>query len=144
MNFNEEYKQVKPDEIKGKTVDKVVFRNRCSDIDEQYFIILFTDKTFTAVGLKYEDEWNASGERVLAEYYYVGEPKCYHMSEVTFGFLDDEGNLEFHQNVKDFIDLGLWNMTKEEVIERIKEIKTQKEDKEYKEYLRLKEKFENK
>ena len=129
------------DALKGKVIDKVAFNNR-GERDEQALTIIFTDKTFISVGFGYVDFSSDSDEMQLQDYL-VDDPSCYNFSD--FGYhvwVDSKGELRFDRWIQILIDLGLWEMTMEEVQSIIEQKTKEKEEHEYQEYLRLKKKFE--
>jgi len=147
MELNTKYKQLQlgqfektHDTIKGKVVDKVWFYNR-GYADENIFIITFTDNTFIAIGADTSRYTNYENEPSL-ENFIIINPRNYHSLD-RFVHLDDNGNPVLYDSfVKILVDLGLWNVTAEELQAWKEKHERDEEEREYKNYLRLKEKFE--
>lgn len=146
MKKNKEYKQIfvnqycleqQHDLLKGKVVDKVAFNNRSNCEDQHQFIITFTDKTFVAIGLDY----NEDDDMYVLEDMYVSEPECINGGRLDT-YIDSEGKLRLDRNFQQLVDLGIYDVTIEEVAQRIKEHNKRQEEREYDQYLRLKAKFE--
>lgn len=145
MKKNKEYKQIAVnwlsnyDDLNDKVVDKIAFNNNTIYDDQQQLIITFTDKTFIAIGIEYCDD----GDKYILDDLYVSDPEC-----INNGCLDTHinknGKLVFDKNFQQIIDLGIYDISIEEVEQRIAERKKKEEEREYTQYLRLKEKFENK
>ena len=151
MELNSEYKQIHPRDfqenrevLKGKVVDKIGFVNR-GYADENIFAITFTDKTFIAIGAGVS-EWDESyKDEPALENFYTINPKNYHSLDM-YVHLNNDGKPEIYGGsfVKVLVDLGIWNVTAEELQAWKEKHEKDEEDREYKNYLRLKEKFENK
>lgn len=147
MELNREYKQIFPKEfeknqefLKGKIVDKVGFIDR-GDADENIFAITFTDKTFIAIGAG-NSEWDGYKDEPCLKNFFVINPKCYHSLDNQFHLNEDGNPVLYNGFVKVLADLGIWDITAED-LQRVKEEKENKvREWEYKQYLRLKEKFE--
>ena len=129
------------DALKGKVIDKVAFNNRGS-YDEQSLTIVFTDKTFISVGLGYVD--SERNDDMELQNNWISDPICYNIGGDFSCHIsaDDKGKLHFDRWIQILIDLGLWEMTMEEVQSIIEQKTKEKEEHEYQEYLRLKKKFE--
>ena len=123
--------------LSGKVIDSVAFCNKPDS--EQHFILTFTDGTFISIGVDYNED---SSEYILENDWL---PSC-HPENVNSGHLDSwidsSGKLRFSKWVQDLIDLGIWEVTEEEVQDLIEKDKKDKEEREYNEYLRLKAKYE--
>lgn len=128
------------DALKGKVIDKVAFNNR-GERDEQALTIIFTDKTFISVGFDYIDFSTGSDEMQLQDYW-VDDPSCYNFGDFGCHVVDNNGELRFDRWIQILIDLGLWELSMEEVQNIIEQKAKEKEKREYEEYLRLKTKFE--
>lgn len=149
MERNKEYKQIilraheYNEALKGKVVDKVVFNDNGS-YDTQFCIIMFTDKTYIAIGTGYKDLESGNDEPNL-ENYYVNSPGC--VDSGCFdchSWVDTEGNLHFYEWIQILKDLGLWIIDEKEAKKIIDRKNAEYEEREYQNYLRLKEKFEKK
>lgn len=148
MELNKEYKRISAstvcnntaDALKGKIVDKVMFTNK-GNADENLFIIVFTDKTYIAIGTHYRDIDKCDEEPQLKDFY-VHDPGCYSSLE-SFTYLGKDGSLHFHGIAKILKDLGIWKISEEEVEQQIQMCKDKEEAREYATYLELKKKFEN-
>lgn len=149
MKLNSEYKQIYPrdfkenhEALKGKIVDKVGFVNR-GYADENIFAITFTDKTFIAISVGVS-EWEESykDEPALENFYTINPENYYSLDKYVY--LDSNNKPKIYDNcfVKVLVDLGIWNITPEELQAWKEKHERDEEDREYKNYLRLKEKFE--
>ena len=147
MKLNKEYKQLNLQNfthnyglLSGKVVKKISFNDRGYH-DEQSLTIIFTDKTFISVGVRYcEDD---SNEFEIANNWII-DPKCYAGGFTHDIWFDDEGKPHFRRWLQQLVDLGLWEVSEEEVAEEKERQEKEKEEREYNEYLRLKEKYEGK
>lgn len=133
------------DKLQGKVVDKVGF---CKDDDQykQMFVIIFTDKTFIAIGINDDSDEEEGHDiyKLTNKWIYNGE--LYKNSVSCFSsYIDSStGKLVFDTWVDMLIKLGLWNFTEEEC-QKIREEHTKAQEKrEYAQYLVLKKKFEGK
>jgi len=150
MKLNKEYKQIFAHNLKnyealnGKIVDKVAFSNRGSH-DENIFIILFTDKTYIALGTQYRDIDAKDEEPQLTEFW-VKNPACLNGGNFEYHSWIDRKTNEIHFDpwITFLKDFGIWNITEDEIKDIIKKDKEKEEEREYQQYLRLKEKFESK
>lgn len=147
MKKNKEYKQISVNDLndydclKGKVVEKVAFSNR-GCYDENLFIILFTDKTYVAVGADYNDDEHYSDEPKL-DNYWVMDPQCCNGGDYNCHiYTDDKGNLRFDKWIQILKDFGIWELEMDEAQKIIAENKAKQEQREYEQYLRLKAKFE--
>lgn len=132
ISFNTE-----EDTLKGKVVDKLAF---CNDPEsEQHFILTFTDGTFISIGLYYDE--NDRKYKLESDWIPSTTPENVNNGKLDH-WIDSNGNLRFYKWVKDLIDLGIWEVTENEVKELIEKHEKFKEELEYKEYLRLKDKYE--
>ena len=134
------------DKLQGKVVDKVGFTNSDDDEYKQMFVIVFTDKTFIAIGINDDsgDEEGRDVYKLTNKWIYNGE--LYKSSVSRFSSYVDAttGQLVFDEWVDMLVRLGLWNFTEEECLKiREEHIKVQ-EEREYAQYLVLKKKFEGK
>jgi len=147
MKLNKEYKQIFAhslkdyNELSGKVVDKIAFTDRgCTD--ENLFIILFTDKTFIAIGTHYKD-LDAGYDEPQIEDFCVMDPKCVNGGDYhCHTYFHDDGTITFDEWITILKDFGIWELPKDEVVKIIEENKKREEDREYQQYLRLKKKFE--
>ena len=144
MELNKDYKQIflhndsDYDLLKNKVVDKVAFTNT-GNYDTHMCIIMFTDKTFIALGTGYndEDEPKLGNECII-------EPRNWNNGNFRlYTHVDSNNKIIYSPYIRILRDFGIWQFTDEEELAIIKKHKKDKEDYEYKEYLRLKEKFEN-
>lgn len=143
MELNKEYKQIflhAPDDydlLKNKVVDKVAFTNT-GEYDTHMCIITFTDKTFIALGVVYDDEGDPRlGNEVIIE------PQNWNSGNFRlYMHVDSNNKIIYRPYIRILRDLNIWQFTDEEELAIIEKHKKDKEDYEYKEYLRLKEKFE--
>lgn len=151
MKLNSEYKQIHPvdfkdnrDALKGKVVDKIGFVNR-GYADENIFAITFTDKTFIAIGAGVSEWEEFYKDEPALENFYTINPNQYHSLD-KYVYLDNDGKPVIHQGsfVKVLTDLGIWDVTAEELQAWKEKHEKDEEEREYKNYLRLKEKFEGK
>lgn len=125
--------------LKGKMVDKVAFCNDDS-YDCSYCLVLFTDKTYIAIGMEY----NGNDDFILSNYY-VSDPKCINGGNyVCHSHVDSNGNLRFDRWIQILKDFGIWEIDENEAKEIIERQRKRDEDREYELYLKLKEKYENK
>lgn len=145
MKKSESFKQIflnnntKYDELKGKVVDKVAFYNN-DDYDCNICIILFTDKTYVAIGIEYD----LNNDYVL-DNYYVSDPECINNGNYDcHSHMDINGNLHFDRWIQILKDFGIWEIDENEAKEIIERQRKRDEDGEYELYLKLKEKYENK
>lgn len=145
MKRTKEYSQIfinddtEHNALKGKVVDKVAFCNDDS-CDCSYCLVLFTDKTYIAIGMKY----NGNDDFVLSNYY-VSDPKCINNGNYDLhSHVDTNGNLHFDRWIQILKDFGIWEIDENEAKEIIERQRKCDEDREYKLYLKLKEKYENK
>lgn len=145
MELNKDYKQIflhsdsEYDLLKNKVVDKVAFTNT-GNYDTHMCIIMFTDKTFVALGTgydDYEDEPKLGNECII-------EPRNWNNGNFRlYMHVDSNNKIIYSPYIQILRDFGIWQFTDEEELAIIEKHKKDKEDYEYKEYLRLKEKFEN-
>lgn len=147
MELNKEYKRISAsackdnaDALNGKIVDKVIFKNN-GNADENIFIIMFTDKTYIAIGTHYRDIDKGDEEPQLKDFYVI-DPSLYSSLE-SFTYLDKDGSLHFYGIAKILKELGIWKISEEEVAKQIQISKDKEEAREYAKYLELKKKFEN-
>lgn len=148
MELNKEYKQIHVsnikdyDVLKGKVVDKVAFSNRGYS-DENIFIILFTDKTYIAIGTHYRDI-DAKDEEPQLTDFWVMNPLCLNGGNFENHLWVDKKTNEIHfdQWITFLKDFGIWNLSEDEVKNIINQDKEKEREQEYQQYLRLKEKFE--
>lgn len=147
MKLNKSYYQISIDKhswagtpydlLKGKVIDKVAFNNNSEYEDQHQLIITFTDKTYIAIGLEYDHD----KDMYVLDDIPIMEPEC-----VNEGRLDthvnSEGKLVFDKNWQQLIDLGIYDVSIEEVEQKIAEHDKRQEEREYEQYLRLKAKFE--
>ena len=72
------------------------------------------------------------------------DPKCVNNGDYDCHVrISKDGEVRFDEWITILRDLGLWKMTKEEVLKIIEENKKKETEREYQTYLRLKAKFEN-
>lgn len=144
MELNKDYKQIflhsdsDYDLLKDKVVDKVAFTNT-GNYDTHMCIIMFTDKTFIALGTGYndEDEPKLGNECII-------EPRNWNNGNFRlYMHVDSNNKIIYSPYIRILRDFNIWQFTDEEELAIIEKHKKDKEDYEYKEYLRLKEKFEN-
>lgn len=122
--------------LKGKVVDKVAVNFDVADYSEAHLVITFTDNTFIRIGLTETDcELDMYEKPVL-------DPSCYYDIVGAASYLDNENNLRLKPFAQQLVDLGIWTLSEEKLMEIKKGKITLKEENEYKEYLRLKEKYE--
>ena len=149
MELNKDYKQIflrndsEYNLLKDKVVDKIGFINRGWS-DENIFAITFTDKTFIAIGAGVS-EWEESyKDEPALENFYTINPENYHSLD-KYVYLNNDNKPEIRKQsfVNVLVDLGIWNVTAEELQAWKEKHEKDEEDREYKNYLRLKEKFEN-
>lgn len=147
MQLNKEYKQIYAhslkdyNELSGKVVDKVAFTDRgCHD--ENMFIILFTDKTYIAIGVCYKD-LDAGDDEPQIEDFYVLDPKCVNGGDYhCHTYFHEDGTITFDKWITILKDFKIWELPEDEAIKIIEDNKKREEDREYQQYLRLKQKFE--
>ena len=145
MELNKDYKQIflhndsDYDLLKNKVVDKVAFTNT-GNYDTHMCIIMFTDKTFIALGTgydDYEDDTKLGNECII-------EPRNWNNGNFRlYMHVDSNNKIIYSPYIRILRDFDIWQFTDEEEMAIIEKHKKDKEDYEYKEYLRLKEKFEN-
>lgn len=148
MDINKDYKQIyiSPNLdynlLRGKVVDRIGFTNIYS-YDCQFLIITFTDKTFIAVGVDYNNSEGHEDEPVLENYYVLPPQNVDGGDYSVHSWVDNSGNLHFHKWVDILRDLGIWKFTDEDALEVMKRNREKEEKREYQNYLRLKGKFES-
>lgn len=150
MKLTKGYKQIhlsnstRYDELKGKVVDKVAFSD-VGDCDENIFVIMFTDKTYIALGADYSfaiDECD-EGEPQLVNHCYATDPETINGGDFSCHmWSDSKGVLRFDRWIQILKDLGIWTIDEQEVIDLANNKKALAEKREYEEYLRLKKKYE--
>ena len=147
MELNKNLKQIflttgYPTDINGKTVKMVGFSSpTTSGYGENQLTIVFTDNTFVSFEIDYDED---------EHYVYINnngyssiEPKNIN-DGIQDHWFDSNGNLRFSDWVQKLVDLGIWNVSEDEV-KALKEKKDkQQELRDYQRYLELKERFENK
>lgn len=130
--------------LKGKVVDKVAFNNK-GDMDDQMFVIMFTDGTFINLGVDYRDS-------EVCDQVEIGNQWVSGMSPANVNggnydchcYVREDGTVKFDRWIEILRDLGIWKITDEETLAIIERDKKKREEREYNEYLRLKEKYEGK
>lgn len=145
MKRTEEYKQIfinddtEYNRLKGKVVDKVAFCND-DNYDCSYCLVLFTDKTYIAIGMEYNYD-----EDLILSNYYVSDPQCINSGNYDcHSHVDSNGNLHFYRWIQILKDFGIWEIDEQEAKEIIERQRKRDEDREYELYLKLKKKYENK
>ena len=144
MERNNEYRQIilhggDGSHLSGKVVDRFAF-SEGSSYNTSFLVVTFTDKTYIAVGIEYDEN-----REPLVDDYRVEEPWC-----IDSGCFDchswvgSDGKLHFDKWIQVLKDLNLWNITEDEAKEVIERKRKEYRKREYEEYLRLKEKFEGK
>lgn len=151
MELNKNLKQISLhnlskdyDALKGKVVDKVAFNNK-GDMDDQMFVILFTDGTYINLGVDYRDS-------EVSDQVEIGNQWVSSMSPANVNggnydchcYVRPDGTVKFDRWIEILRDLGIWKITDEETIAIIERDKKREEEREYNQYLRLKEKYEGK
>lgn len=150
MKLNKEYKQIFVrhlngyDALKGKVVDKVAFTDRGYH-DNNIFIILFTDKTYIAIGTNYRDI-DAGDDEPQLEDFFVMDPGCVNGGNFDCHHWVDRttNTIHFDPWITFLRDFGIWDLPEKEALGIIKDANKKEEEREYQQYLKLKEKFENK
>ncbi len=150
MKLNSEYKQIfthqlkNYDDLKGKVVDKIAFTDR-GHHDQNMFIILFTDKTYIAIGTHYKDI-DAGDDEPQLEDFYVMDPGCVNGGNFDCHHWVDRttNTVHFDPWITFLRDFGIWDLPEKEATDIINRDRQKEDEKEYQQYLRLKEKFENK
>ena len=149
MELNKEYKQIflhcdsDYNLLKNKVVDKIAFTN-IGEYDTHMCIITFTDKTFIALGVGYNDLENYENEPKLSNELII-EPQNWNSGNFRlYMHVDSNNKIMYSPYIRILRDLNIWQFTDEEELAIIEKSKKDRDDHEYKEYLRLKEKFENK
>lgn len=118
------------DKLKGKVIDKV----RC-DLDNGYFYVTFDDDTYIALSVVIGDDLRHLKNEVL--FHPSGRPCLYYAA-------DAYGKVHFYPRTQHAIDLGIIDISQEEIDEiQLRENKRRNDDL-YKRYLQLKEMFEKK
>ena len=128
------------DKLKGKVVEKIGFFNN-DDVDNQMFLILFTDKTFICVGLEYKDE-NYSNLQLDTKWIYSDEMYKSSVSKYHTYINSETGEVTFDTWIQMLIDFGLWHISPDEAKQIKEEHEKSIQEREYSEYLRLKAKYE--
>lgn len=148
MRKNDEYKQIflqgrdDYDALKGKVVDRIAFVNRDS-YDTQFCVVIFTDKSFIAVGMC-KEYLEDGGETFKLCNFYLSDPNC--VDNGCFDchcWFDRNGDIHFRPWLQTLKDLELWIVTEEEQKKAIERKNREEEEREWRNYLRLKKKFEN-
>ena len=144
MELNKKYKQIflhndsDYNLLKDKVVDKVAFTNT-GNYDTHMCIIMFTDKTFIALGIGYDDE------DLKLDNEFIIEPKNWNSGDFhLYMHVNSDNKIIYSPYIRILRDFDIWQFTDEEELAIIEKHKKEKEDYEYQQYLRLKEKFENK
>ena len=149
MELNKDYKQIflhgnsDYNLLKDKVVDKVAFTNT-GDYDTHMCIITFTDKTFIALGVIYNDLENYKDAPKLSNEFIIPPQNWNNGNFRLYMHVDSNNKIIYKPYIQILKDFNIWQFTDEEELAIIEKHKKDKEDYEYKEYLRLKEKFENK
>lgn len=124
------------DNLTGKVIDKVAFNRNRLYSDEEQLIITFTDNTYIAVSIEYDD---------LNKEHYIenlcplnilsySKPPCRVLSD---------GTVIFDTHIKQQLDLNIIEPIPDDTIKNIIEEHNKCEvEREYHLYLKLKEKFE--
>ena len=120
--------------LKGKVIRDVAYSNDTRG--EQYLVITFEDNSFMGVELA------SDGYETTLEDFYLANPECINGGELD-SYIDTKGNVVLSPWDQQLVDLGLWEVSPDDIKKMIEFHKKQEEEREYKEYLRLKEKFEN-
>lgn len=147
MELNKEYKQIHLDEgisydaLKGKVVDKVGFTS-FGDYGQNMCIVTFTDKTFIAIGVTYNNDSERDEPRLINEH--IIPPKNWNNGNFKCHMYVSNGEIKYDPYIRILRDFGIWKFTDEEELAIIEDDKKKMEDYEYKVYLRLKEKFDKK
>ena len=147
MEKNEEYKQIylgqKDDvnKLEGKVVDKVSIVQDKTYSDQNEVLITFKDKTFIALSLDDRASDDCVDYHYVIENEYVCHPSCYNNGKLDHT-VNTDGTIRFFPKVQRRIDLGIWNVTEEEVQKLIAEYEKRSEQYEFQQYLRLKKKFD--
>ena len=146
MELNKNLKQIflstgYPTGINGKTVKKVGFSSKTTGGEgESQLTIVFTDNTFVSFEIMYDDEWFSYIDN---NGYSCVSPKCVN-NGVLDNWFDINGNIHFSDWVQKLVDLGIWEISEDEV-KALKEKKDEQQElMDYQRYLKLKERFENK
>ena len=148
MELNKEYTQISVNTfngdysaLKGKVIDKVAFTNKGS-YDCQMLIIIFTDKTFIAVGPDYNDLERWKDEPTIGNYY-VDDPRCINGGDFSVhSWTANDGKLRFEEWINILRDFGIWIFNEDDAKAIMEQKAKEEEEREYRTYLRLKEKFE--
>lgn len=141
MKKNSDYKQIivnggsSKDCLAGKVVERFAFSGGDS-YDTSFFVLMFTDKTYIAIGIERDDD----GDPYVTDFR-VSDPNCVNFGEVDHWF-DINGELHFDKWVDVLRNLGLWEVTEDEVAELVRKNEERARERDYAEYLRLKKKFE--
>jgi len=152
MDINKEYKQISISDFKagnynalsGKVVDKVAFTNT-DGYDIQMIIITFTDKTFIAAGVDYNDSDGRKDEPMLENHWILPPQNVNGGDYSAHSWVDNSsGKLRFEEWINILRDLDIWKFTDEDAKAIMDKNAQQKEELEYKQYLLLKEKYEKK
>lgn len=149
MKKSKEFKQLfldnhtKYDELKDKIVDKVAFYDK-DNYDCNMCVVMFTDKTYIALGVDYGDLARNDTEPMLTNYY-VSEPQSINNGDFEcHSWVDNDGKLHFDSWIQILKDFGIWDIDEEEAKKIIERKRKMEKDREYDLYLKLKEKYENK
>ena len=145
MELNKEYKQIflhsdsDYNLLKGKVIDKVAFSN-IGEYNTHMCIIIFTDKTFIALGIGYNDEDEPQLNNKL-----IIHPQNWNNGNFNlFMHITNDNKIIYSPYIRILRDLNIWQFTDEEELAIIEKNKKDRTDYEYQQYLRLKAKFENK
>lgn len=151
MDINKEYKQISVysfsgnqtnyDALKEKVVDKVGFTNR-DECDCQFLIITFTDKTFIAVGIDYNNSEYCEDEPQLDNYSVLPPQNINGGNYRACSWIDSSGKIHFENWINILRDIGIWQFSDVDATKIIEQHKKDEEDREYQKYLQLKAKFE--
>lgn len=146
MELNKDYKQIflhsdsDYDLLKDKVIDKVAFTD-IGTYGTHMCIIVFTDKTFIALGVgydDYEDEPKLGNQNIIPPQNWNNGNFDLHM------YINSDNKIIYSPYIRILRDLNIWQFTDEEELAIIEKSKKDIADYEYQQYLRLKEIFENK
>lgn len=127
--------------FRGKVIKDIVLTYSYNDCDN-LLVITFDDDTYISVGINH-------AEKDGIEYNYIGDafilPQEHFISDAIGHIYKDTntGEIKLYDYKQALIDIGLYDLSVEDILKIKEQHDKENEEREYKQYLRLKEKFEN-
>lgn len=150
MKINEEYHQIRlnpynQDEnelCNGKTIENIRFSTDGSHTTN-FLIITFTDKTYIAIGIDYDEDECQNYDPYLKNYFLQPTYNSNIIKDIVekYSYIKD-GKLCFVRWVEYLRELNLLNINKREIQNIINQKRNKEESILYEQYLKLKEHFE--